>query len=267
VPSKAVPPSIFQKSFSCPRCGAHADQGWFKLRPVAVSTDDGTPQLVTEAVLEKVRNYDPHSIEDADEYKATIKYFERIASKNIFIGSADWASTESEMINLHLSQCYSCKEFSVWHHDRVLFPHKTYEIEPNSDMAEDIQRDYNEARAILDLSPRGAAALLRLCIQKLCKQLGQPGKNINDDIGNLVKAGLDVRVQKILDTVRVIGNESVHPGVIDLRDDRETAAKLFELVNRIAYDTITHKKEVDALYDSLPERKRKDIERRDAAKK
>jgi len=30
-----------------------------------------------------------------------------------------------------------------------------------------------------------------------------------------------------LDIVRVIGNESVHPGVIDLKDDRHTALRLF----------------------------------------
>ena len=131
-------------------------------------------------------------------------------------------------------------------------------------MNEDIKIDFLEAMSILDLSPRGAAALLRLCIQKLCKQLGQSGENINDDIKNLVKSGLDTRVQKILDVVRVIGNESVHPGTIDLRDDRGTAQKLFELVNRIAYDTITHAREVGSLYESLPQSKRDAIEKRDS---
>jgi hypothetical protein len=145
-----------------------------------------------------------------------------------------------------------------------LYPTTPYDIEPNPDMNEDIKADFLEARSILDTSPRGAAALLRLCIQKLCKQLGQPGENINEDIKSLVQLGLDVRVQKILDFVRVVGNESVHPGTIDLRDDRVTATKLFELVNRIAYDTITHKNEVDALYESLPESKRDAIRRRDA---
>jgi uncharacterized protein DUF4145 len=198
--------------------------------------------LVTNADLERVRSTTARSDEEVTARKIAIEYFEKVLSKNILITSAQYASSESEMINLHLSRCYSCGEISVWHHDRIIFPSATYEVEPNPDMDADIQFDFNEARSILDLSPRGAAALLRLCIQKLCKQLGQSGENINSDIANLVKEGLDKRVQKILDVVRVIGNESVHPGVIDLRDDRETAAKLFELVNRIAYDTITHQK-------------------------
>ncbi len=49
---------------------------------------------------------------------------------------------------------------------------------------EDIRRDYDEAAKVLALSPRGAAALLRLAIRKLCKELGEPGKNINEDIGS-----------------------------------------------------------------------------------
>jgi hypothetical protein len=38
-------------------------------------------------------------------------------------------------------------------------------------------------------------------------------------------------VQQSLDIVRVIGNDAVHPGQIDLTDDIETATKLFVLIN------------------------------------
>jgi hypothetical protein len=117
------------------------------------------------------------------------------------------------------------------------------------------------------LSPRGAAALLRLCIQKLCAFLGQKGRNIDDDIGSLVQKGLNPLVQKSLDIVRVIGNEAVHPGVIDLNDDRDTANKLFDLVNAIADQMITHPKTVRMLYEKLPENKRKAIENRNKAPK
>lgn len=65
-------------------------------------------------------------------------------------------------------------------------------------MPEDIRRDYDEASTILDLSPRGAAALIRLGIQKMCTHLGQPGENINADIKALVAGGLDRRIQKAL---------------------------------------------------------------------
>ncbi|MCC0046711.1 MAG: DUF4145 domain-containing protein [Defluviimonas sp.] len=130
-------------------------------------------------------------------------------------------------------------------------------------MPDDIRRDYDEASTILDLSTRGAAALIRLGIQKLCKHLGQPGKNINDDIKALVAGGLDLRIQKALDVVRVVGNNAVHPGQIDLKDDRATAESLFRLLNLIVEKMISEPKHVDEVYAALPEEARKAIEKRD----
>jgi hypothetical protein len=134
---------------------------------------------------------------------------------------------------------------------------------PNPDIPEDIRLDYNEARDIVNTSPRGAAALLRLAIQKICKLLGQPGENINADIKALVAKGLPVQVQQALDIVRVVGNEAVHPGTLDLRDDRDTALHLFRLVNFIADKMITEPKEVAKLYAGLPSDKRAAVDKRD----
>ncbi len=134
---------------------------------------------------------------------------------------------------------------------------------PNNDLPESIKADYEEAREILNISPRGAAALLRLSIQKLCIHLGEKGKNINEDIGSLVKKGLSGKVQQALDVVRVIGNGAVHPGQIDLKDDIATAAKLFELVNIIAEIMITQPKEIDKLYAGLPDNQLLGIAQRD----
>jgi hypothetical protein len=82
----------------------------------------------------------------------------------------------------------------------------------------------------VNLSPRAAAALARLCIQKLMKELGESGDNLNRDIAELVKKGLEVEVQPALDVVRVIGNNTVHPGAIDLKDNKQTALTLLGLV-------------------------------------
>ena len=133
---------------------------------------------------------------------------------------------------------------------------------PNNDLPEDIKKDFEEARSIVNSSPRGAAALLRLCIQKLCKDLGEKGENINDDISNLVKKGLPIKIQKSLDIVRVIGNNSVHPGVIDIKDDQETANKLFHLINLIVDVMISQPKEIDKIYDDLPEKDKEAINKR-----
>ncbi|HML28135.1 MAG TPA: DUF4145 domain-containing protein [Hyphomicrobium sp.] len=161
------------------------------------------------------------------------------------------------------SRCSHCGGWLMWHDRRIIVPDVTSAPIANEDLDEEIRNDYAEAASILTKSPRGAAGLLRLCIQKLCKQLGEGGKNIDADIGSLVKKGLDVRVQRALDTVRVIGNEAVHPGEMDLRDDVETASQLFVLVNAIADQMITQPRLRDQLYNSLPQAKRDGIIARD----
>ena len=124
--------------------------------------------------------------------------------------------------------------------------------------------DFDEARCIVDRSPRGAVALLRLALQKLCKDLGESGANINSDIASLVAKGLLPGVQEALDSLRVIGNNAVHPGHLDLRDDRDTATSLFGLLNFIVEQMITRPKELQAIYKTLPPSSLAAIQTRDA---
>jgi hypothetical protein len=98
-------------------------------------------------------------------------------------------------------------------------------------MPDDVRADFEEARQVVDGSPRSAACLLRLSMQKLCRHLGQPGKSIDKDIRALVRSGLPVSVQQALDVVRVVGEKAVRPGELDPRDDRQTALAMFALVN------------------------------------
>jgi hypothetical protein len=162
--------------------------------------------------------------------------------------------------------CTHCHKPTYWFGDVMIYPNKVTAPLPNQDLPEDIKTDYEEARQIANLSPRGAAALLRLIIQKICVHLGEKGKNINEDIAKLVAKGLPELIQRSLDIVRVVGNESVHPGTLDLRDDPATVSQLFILVNLIAEDRMTRPKMVAELWATLPEDKRKQIEQRDQPK-
>ena len=187
-------------------------------------------------------------------------------SKQVWCDASFYSGSFQWLDNTKICFCSHCNRFSIWLHSKMIYPDFAGIEPPNEDLNDDIKNDYEEAVSILQKSPRGAAALLRLCIQKLCKELGEDGKNINTDIKNLVAKGLPKGVQKSLDIVRVVGNDAVHPGQIDLSDDMETAKVLFKLVNLIAEKMITEPKEVEEIYNIIPEEKRQQIEERDGNK-
>mgnify|MGYP005850601173 CR=1 FL=1 len=115
-------------------------------------------------------------------------------------------------------------------------------------MGEETIAIYMEARSILNKSPRAAAALLRLCIQKLFEQLGQSGYDIKENLKNLTGKGVPIEIVQAFDIVRVTGDLAVYPGQIDLKDDRDIALRLFEIVNIIAEVMITQPKRIKKLF-------------------
>jgi len=167
--------------------------------------------------------------------------------------------------NLKMGICKnpSCRRITIWIVEKMIYPLKSNAPFPLEDMPEDVKADFIEARDVLSMSPRSAAALLRLALQKLLVHLGESGDNINGDIASLVQKGLPASIQKALDSVRVIGNEAVHPGELDLKDDTETALKLFRILNVTVQSMITQPKEIDEIYRSLPESKIEGINKRD----
>lgn len=159
--------------------------------------------------------------------------------------------------------CDHCKKWSYWHNDRMIVPSEAPVPPAHQDMPEECIDDYNEARDIVTRSPKAASALLRLAVQKLMVALGEKGKKLYEDIGNLVKAGLPVRVQQALDYCRVVGNNAVHPGKIDLNDTPDIAHNLFDMINYIVEDRISRPKHIQNIFDKLPEDARTAIEDRD----
>ncbi|HDR7641226.1 DUF4145 domain-containing protein [Bacillus wiedmannii] len=172
-----------------------------------------------------------------------------------------------EVKDLWTCNCAHCKKRSFWYQGDMIYPTKSLAPTSHPDMPLDIIDDYNEAASIFNNSPRGAAALLRLALQKLMKSLGESGNHIDSDIKSLVQKGLPVEIQQALDILRVIGNESVHPGSIDMKDNREVALKLFDLINFIIQNRITQPKEINQLFASLPAGKLDAIAKRDGVSK
>ncbi len=163
----------------------------------------------------------------------------------------------------NVSQCHHCYDYCYWYNGRMIVPSEAPVPPPHCDLPVSCIVDYNEARDIVARSPKAAAALLRLVLQKLMVDLGENGRNINEDIASLVKKGLPIEVQQALDYCRVVGNNAVHPGEIIINDDPNVAYSLFEMINFIVEVRISQPKKVDALYKILPEGALKAVEKRD----
>ena len=262
----AVPsPSIKLQAFACPNCGAHAKQVWSQCYGDRLHGADPTPYRpdVSE-IKEKIASLEHGT--DREAFTIHLETARRLALGDPFIEGAH-VTSDFTLHNVYATECFACHRVALWVAEGVIYPPVRLGPAANVDLTEDIVRDFEEARQIVNLSPRGAAALLRLCVQKLCLLLGQPGKNIDADIAALVANGLPPMVREALDAVRVIGNEAVHPGQMDLSDDRNTAGKLFGLVNFIAEQMISNPKQILEIYEELPESKRAAIALRDGKPK
>jgi len=150
----------------------------------------------------------------------------------------------------------------------MVFPDSGSSPLPEPDMPSDVLADYMEASQVFARSPRAAAALLRLALQKLCVHLGQEGKNINTDIRSLAESNvLPPAVIKVSDTVRLTGNNAVHPGEMSPEDIDHIASKMFGLLNFVVRKGISEPAEIEALYKMTPEGPRNAAESKDAAAK
>lgn len=256
-----VQPSIHRTDFSCPHCQAHAAQTWYRLWVTRISGESRRPFFPKGSAEDVDLSSDDATPDQVEEARVWLR---RIAAQEVFLQKLDrTVYVQHSLENVSVTACFNCHKLALWVGDRLLDPGIKDGAPPNLDIEEHIRADIEEARSILARSPRGAAALLRLALQKLCVQLGEPGKKIDTDIKSLVSKGLDPHLQRAFDIVRVLGNEAVHPGVLDLRDDAETAAELINLINIVAQSMITNKKAIDALYSRLPRDKVAGIEARD----
>jgi hypothetical protein len=127
-------------------------------------TNDEKPMRVNKSFAE---THDFADIKDPKQREGMKEWARRMASGRPFIRRED-LSANFRVLNADASRCFNCSEIAVWIFDQMVWPRQGVAPLPNPDTPEDIRRDYEEASTILDLSPRGAAALLRLAVQKLC---------------------------------------------------------------------------------------------------
>lgn len=82
-----------------------------------------------------------------------------------------------------------------------------------ADVPHDMAKDYEQACAVLDLSPPASAALARRCLQRVIREhFGVKKGSLHDEIDEVVKSGrVPPYLVDLLDRVREIGNLAAHP--------------------------------------------------------
>lgn len=244
-------PTYQSDKFKCPHCQVVSQQRWFN-KNTASSAVNEIFNIVYYDYRTRIKDYEQRAI------ASFMKHVVDANSENMkdFIPS-----------NFSIATCLICHDISLWVDREIVYPRKTTIAPPNDDMDDEIKSLYHEACTIFVDSPKGSTALLRLALQLLLKQIGKSGKNINNDIKELVAEGLSSKIQQALDLLRVVGNNAVHPGQIDLEDNSNIALKLFHVLNFIADEMITKPKELELLYtDVIPDETKEHINQRDGKK-
>ncbi len=228
---KFTPATFGEEAFNCPYCGVYSKHIWYWIGAV-------------RSHLNKPNTDNPKES----------KYFD----------FSNFERTSGVLSGLNISNCTYCATPSLWLSDRLLLPFNSNAEPAHEDMPEQVHALYEEAAQIVDASPRGAAALLRVAVEELTHELGcDPRKRITDKIGELVAKGLSPDVIMALDIVRVTGNNASHPsGMLLLDDNRETATALFQIINFIVEQAISHKRRLEEMHNHLPEGIRHQIEQR-----
>ena len=246
--SHDVEPQLGAESFSCPHCNAVAQQAWFSL---FLKPENATDVVVLTLEAAMLLKGEDNGTNESEQFLRQLK-------DNVLTYEYQNPprTLKAKLVNLHVSRCYNCKGFALWVRDRLVFPGRAEEgphiieieghvEEPSADVQEpaDVEEstghveerveDFEEAAAILNKFPRGAAALTRICIQKMMPLLKETGKDLDENISSLVRKGLQVEIQQAMDVLQVLGQGPVELTQFNSREEKEAALKLFDSVKAI----------------------------------
>ncbi|PEE23012.1 hypothetical protein CON95_12610 [Bacillus toyonensis] len=228
-------PKLHAEVFDCPHCKCTTKHYWYflsgkngKLSFLTWMMHNSRPKMVSNQV-------------DPDGYIATETSIKVEKDKM----EGNW--------ELGISVCSICKQYVLWRDGNIIYPNKHGVDDPNPDMPEAVSVLYNEARSIVQLSPKSACALLRLGLEKLLVHLKCPEKNNIYNNIKLLKERDNINdvVFDALNAVRLVGNNAVHPGKINIDDDPKIAGTLFWLLNFIVEELISKPAKVSEFKKSL----------------
>ena len=258
---KFTKPSPSLTAFHCVQCNAYSAQNWYR---TFISQSDKPcyfeqPKYHRRSAISKAEHQDL-----LDVWRVGSELGEPFALKEGFFVNEHSTYSNHHLYFVDVSQCSHCEHYSIWIKGQMVYPDTGAGVPPHEDLPKHLHADYMEAASIIDRSPRGAAALLRLILEQLLHHVGDEKKKSNDNIKDLVtEKRLSPEVQKACDIIRITGNNAVHPGQLDIKDNADIVASSFELINAIVDEVITRPKKMAELMNRMPEGAVEATERRD----
>jgi len=223
--SEGIHPRLGAESFSCPHCNTVAHHDWYSLFLKPENAGEIlvlTPEAVTVSTLRQGEG-------ERGDIKEVNQFVERLKKNELtYEYQKHLHPLKVKMANLHISNCHSCNGFALWVGDRLVFP-TTLDRTP-----ELVEEDIEEAAAILNKSPRGATALMRVCIQQLVPLLKRNGSNLDNYVSSLVRKGLEVEIQQSMEVLEVLrSNPAQLTNSSDSQEDKKIALRLFDSLKAI----------------------------------
>lgn len=222
--SEYIDPRLGAESFSCPHCNTVAHQDWYSLflKPQnAAEVGVLTPATVNAGMLNQ-SDAQPDSIKEIERFIERLK-----RSELTYEYQRHPQPLKVKMANLHTSNCHRCNQFSLWVGDLLVFPTR---IDRTPELVEE---DVEEAAAILKEFPRGATALMRVCIQKLVHLLEGDGNAVSQRVSSLVRKGLEVEIQQATDVLQVLQADAAQLAQLESQGDRETARRFLDSLKAV----------------------------------
>lgn len=170
--------------------------------------------------------------------------------------------THSEEIEVQLYKCPRCKEISI----KVigvgdLLKGREFNIRPVSDAIQfpeyiplKIRQDYEEACAIVNLSPKASATLSRRCLQAIINDFwGLKEDRLLNSI-NKIEDKVTSSQWKAIDAIRKLGNIGAHPDmdintIIDI--EPEDAKKLIKIIELLIKQWYIERHEQEQLFSNV----------------
>lgn len=163
---------------------------------------------------------------------------------------------------LQIFFCPECKKPTIYFHahsetigtfDTCIFPQSLAKQFPDY-IPQQIREDYEEAYAILHLSPKASATLSRRCLQGMIHDFHNVHeKNLNAEISAL-KGKVSAHEWSVLDNMRSLGNIGAHMEhdinlIIDIEPDE--AEKLLKVIEHFIEKWYISRHETEALFDDV----------------